>query len=86
MIYFQASVEACHVHKFAQARPCNAMHYTSISYFNQWYIAWVRLVYVFNQRYVTVHVGKANYLKVKTISLVILVSPKCMAGYSNANV
>ena len=25
----QASVEVCHVHKFAQARPCNAMHYTS---------------------------------------------------------
>ena len=30
MIFFQASVEACHVHKFAQARPCNAMHYTSL--------------------------------------------------------
>ena len=32
MIYFQASVEACHVHNLAhmQARHCNTMHYTIV--------------------------------------------------------
>ena len=32
MINFQASVEACHVHNLAQARPCNAMYFTSYKF------------------------------------------------------